>query len=163
MKHLPEMIFTILLFLYANRTMSLEAGTYARSFQFAPVYIDNLNEQFFLDIFKRRSFQTTDKSIVDTGLSYFSFYDKKTDEVRVCRTKRHKIWNAFFSPNGKYILTTSSENIADVYDSDCKFCFAISDQVAGIQIAIWQSDLTIVTKSRSNHLLNKLWMLPPDT
>lgn len=164
MKYLREMIFTISLLLYTNVAISFEPSSYARSFQFVPVYIDNLNQQFFLDIFNRHSSEASqDKYIVDIGLKHFSIYDKRTDEIKVCHTKRHKIWNAFVSPNGKYILTTSSENIADIYDSDGRFRFAINDSIAGIQLAIWQSDLTIVTRSRSDHRLNKIWMLPPDT
>ena len=137
-------------------------GMTAYSLPLPPLHYKSIHGNFFNSIYPRGHKKITkyDEQLSITGQD-FTVRNINNQEIKTCTT-RNLIAHAVFSPSEKFILTTSNDNVAQVWDRNCHPIFRICDDKDGIDIAIFdQSDDIIVIQSKSVDNLSKIWLLPP--
>lgn len=104
------------------------------------------------------------KSLKTIGLADFLVVNQEGHVMKVCKTNRKNITHANFSPNGQFIITTSADGFVDIWKDDCKRFMSIYDESDGIRLGIFaDDDRFVVTFSKSDNSLRKVWMLPTYT
>lgn len=131
-----------------------------------PTVIAMMNEEFFYDIYPGYSTEeNSDKSlkVMTLGISEFYLVDAHNQIIKTCKTNHQRILHAFYDKSGKYIITTATDQVVDIYDAECNKVSSLTDNTDGIHMGIFglrDGKLVVITNSKSNNRLSKVWQVP---
>lgn len=134
--------------------------------EITPKIIGTMNADFFYSIYPGyTSEKNNDESIslMTLGISEFYLVDVNNEIKKTCRTDPQRILHAFYDKDGKYIITTASDETVDIYDAECNKLFSLTDKIDGIHMGIFghqDGNLVVITSSKSNNNLSKVWIVP---
>lgn len=135
-------------------------------FKFTPVYSETVTADFALDIFpgSRKMRRDRTLSVLTTSSDSFFIVDEDRGHQTACKTKHRRIIDAYFSPNDLFVILTTNDDMAEVWDVFCRRVYTIQDRQDGIHMGIFgKNDNIVITNAKRDNNRSKIWLLPTRT